>query len=342
MKRRSVVFNAPHEAVLVQETLNDSLSERQVMVETIASAISPGTEMLVYRGEAPDNLTVDETLAALPGAFSFPIKYGYSAVGRVVKIGGSVDSSWQDRVVFAFNPHETAFTASVDDLVPLPPDIQPEEAVFLPNMETAVNFVMDGRPLIGEQIVIFGQGIVGLLTAALLVNVPLAKVFTVDRYPRRRDLSCRLNVEASFDPDSATFAADLAEQLGRRGDDLTFELSGAPAALDQAIRATGFGGRVVIGSWYGQKSVTLALGGEFHRSRITLISSQVSTLQPELTGRWDKARRFELVWEAIRRIRPAQFITHRIPVEEASSAYQLYDQHPDDALQIILTYRSSS
>jgi len=335
------MFTAPHEAAVVEEKFDDNLSEKQVLVETLVSAISPGTEMLIYRGQAPDDLAVDESLAALPGMFSFPMKYGYSAVGRVIKIGSGVDRSWQDRLVFAFNPHETCFTAAIEDLMPVPADIESEEAIFLANTETAVNFVMDGRPLIGERIVVFGQGIVGLLTAALLVKVPLVNVLTVDRYPRRREASCSLKVAASLDPASPTFSADLADRIGESGADLTFEMSGAPTALDQAIGVTGYGGRVVIGSWYGNKPVTLALGGKFHRSRMTLISSQVSTLQPELTGRWDKSRRFELAWDAIRRIRPAQFITHRIPFEDASSAYQLYDCQPQDALQIIFTYGRS-
>jgi threonine dehydrogenase-like Zn-dependent dehydrogenase len=115
-------------------------------------------------------------------------------------------------------------------------------------------------------------------------------------------------------------------------------LSGQPAALDQAIAATGFGGRVVIGSWYGQKRAALDLGGRFHRSRIRLISSQVSTIAPEWTGRWTKARRFETAWQMIEQVKPAQLVTHRFPVAQAATAYALLDERPSEAIQIMLSF----
>ncbi len=132
--------------------------------------------------------------------------------------------------------------------------------------------------------------------------------------------------------------AALREHADDAGADLTYELSGNPTALDQAIAVTGFSGRIVIGSWYGQKRADLNLGGPFHRSRIRLISSQVSSLAPEWGGRWTKSRRLQVAWRMIERLRPASLITHRIPIEQASTAYTLLDRHPEDAMQIILTY----
>ena len=117
------------------------------------------------------------------------------------------------------------------------------------------------------------------------------------------------------------------------------ELSGSPSALNDAIALTGFGGRVVIGSWYGEKQAILDLGGEFHRSRIKLISSQVSTIAPELSGRWDKGRRFQVAWDALERIHPEKWITHRFPLDEAAQAYSLLDKNPEETIQIILQYR---
>ena len=124
----------------------------------------------------------------------------------------------------------------------------------------------------------------------------------------------------------------------RQGADLTFELSGNPTALNDAIALTAFSGRIVIGSWYGEKQVEVNLGGTFHRSRIKLISSQVSTIAPELEGRWDKARRFDAAWKALERTRPEKWITHRFPLEEAAQAYRLLDESPQDAIQVLLTY----
>jgi threonine dehydrogenase-like Zn-dependent dehydrogenase len=255
-------------------------------------------------------------------------------------VGAQVAPEWQDRLVFSFHPHESHFLASLDELIPVPPPLSPEEAAFLPNMETAVNFLMDGQPLIGEQVVIFGQGVVGLLTTALLARLPLASLVTLDRYPLRRQTSLALGAHASLDPAEPQVLTQLHAvlQQGQPGADLTYELSGNPAALDQAIAATGFSGRVVIGSWYGQKRADLNLGGRFHRSRIRLISSQVSTLAPEWTGRWSKARRLQVAWWMLEQVRPAHLITHRFPLTQADQAYALLDQHPEEAIQVILTY----
>ena len=123
------------------------------------------------------------------------------------------------------------------------------------------------------------------------------------------------------------------------GADLTYELSGAPQALNLAISLTGFTGRVVIGSWYGQKRADLDLGGYFHRSRIRLISSQVSTLSPELSGRWSKARRFELAWEMISQVNPEQWITQRFPLDRAAEAYRLLDERPHETIQVMFDYK---
>lgn len=306
-------------------------------MQTLYSAISPGSEMLIYAGLFPEALAVDETISALSGEFGYPLKYGYAAVGRVAQIGSGVDPRWLGRLVFAFNPHESHFNARVDELQPLPQGVEPEQAVFLPNMETAVNFLMDGRPLIGERVVVLGQGIVGLLTTALLTRFPLSTLVTLDRFEMRRRAALQLGAHASLDPEDESTASRLAELLPQ-GADLCYELSGSPAALDQAIALTGFAGRIVVGSWYGNKRASLDLGGRFHRSRIRLVSSQVSTLAPEFTARWSKARRFHVAWKMLREIAPERLITHRFALADAAQAYQLLDRQPETAIQILFTY----
>lgn len=334
---RSVNFDAPHRVSLRQETL-PPLSGAQVCVETICSAISSGTEMLIYRGQFPDDLKLDENISALAGKFSYPLKYGYAAVGRVVQVGADVTPQWNNRLVFAFHPHESHFIAAPEELIPVPDGISPEEAVFFPNMETAVNLVMDSAPLIGERAVILGQGVVGLLTTALLAYFPLAALITFDLYETRRRVSLQMGAHLSLQ-DTAQFTPTEKTRWLPHGADLTLEVSGSPAALDQALALTGFGGRVIVASWYGTKPVSLNLGGHFHRSRLRLISSQVSTIAPELSARWNKARRFELVWEMLKRVRPSRLISHRFPLEKAGEAYRLIDRSGEQALQVIFTYR---
>jgi 2-desacetyl-2-hydroxyethyl bacteriochlorophyllide A dehydrogenase len=333
MEQKSLYFTAPGQ-VEIRSARLATPGPGHVMVETVLSAISSGTEGLIYRGQFPDGLALDESISALAREFGYPLKYGYSTVGRVSALGEGVDAVWNGRLVFAFHPHESCFLVPVDELMLVPEGLPAEEAVFLPNMETAVNFVLDGSPLLGEQVAVFGQGIVGLLTSALLARFPLGSLVTLDRFPLRRQASLALGVHASLDP-QAEDCLDEISGLFPKGADLAYELSGSPAALDQAIAVTGYAGRVVIGSWYGKKSASLNLGGRFHRSRIRLVSSQVSTLAPELTGRWDKLRRFAAAWEMLRRVQPSRWITHRYPLEQAAQAYQLLDQHPEQAIQVV-------
>jgi threonine dehydrogenase-like Zn-dependent dehydrogenase len=125
---------------------------------------------------------------------------------------------------------------------------------------------------------------------------------------------------------------------GAEGADLAFELTGSPGALDSAIAATGVDGRIVIGSWYGTKTAPLALGGRFHRSRIRMVASQVSTLAPALRGRWSKESRFGVALSWLARIRPSQLVTHRVPLERAAEAYRLLCDEPQSVLQVLLVH----
>ncbi len=341
MPGQALYFLAPRQVALKDEDAA-APAYGQVLVQTLISAISSGTELLIYRGQAPPDLARDETIAALAGDFSLPLKYGYAAVGRVAERGPGVAPEWEGRLVFAFHPHESRFLATPDELLPLPPEVPPEDAVFFPNVETAITLLMDGPPLLGEQVAVFGQGVVGLLLTSLLARWPLAALVTLDLYPKRRLASETLGAHLSLDPTAPHAAAQLLAALqGPRpypGADLVFEVSGNPAALDQAIAAAGFHGRVVIGSWYGLKPTELSLGGRFHRSRIRLVSSQVSTLPPGLAGRWNKARRSQATWQMLREIKPSRLVTHRFPLKEAAQAYTLLDRHPGEAIQVILTY----
>jgi 2-desacetyl-2-hydroxyethyl bacteriochlorophyllide A dehydrogenase len=312
-----------------------------MLVETLCSAISPGTEMLIYRGQFPKELA--DVHDPLSNELKYPLSYGYACVGKVVKISKEMRHRWLGRLVFAFRPHTSHFIATPDDLIPLPEGMSPETACFLPNMETAVNLVQDGAPILGERVLVLGQGVVGLLTTTLLAEFPLEILVTADCYPLRRKTSLNVGAKTSFDPGAPDFCEQAALQpksvtSAQYGYDLIFELSGSPAALNDAIELAGFGGRIVIGSWYGEKEAKLDLGGSFHRSRIKLIASQVSTIAPGLRGRWDKARRFQVAWDALERIRPEKWITHRFPLDEAAQAYRLLDENPQETIQIILQY----
>jgi len=337
-KARTLYFTAPRQ-IEVRETSLPALKEKEVLVETICSAISAGTEMLVYRGQFPHIADVHDNVSS---DLNYPLAYGYACVGKVMEIGKSVNAAWLNGMVFGFQPHSSHFISKTESLLPVPHSLKAETASFLPGMETAVNLAQDGAPILGERALVLGQGVVGLLTASLLSEFPLESLVTVDRYElRRQALNVReaiIKHHASLDSSTEDFR-EQARELLEGGADLTFELSGSPSALNDAVALTTFSGRIVIGSWYGQKRAEIDLGGAFHRSRIKLISSQVSTIAPELSARWDKARRFEVAWEALERIRPEKWITHRISLNEADMAYQLLDENPQETIQVIFEYK---
>jgi 2-desacetyl-2-hydroxyethyl bacteriochlorophyllide A dehydrogenase len=336
VNRKTLYFTAPRHVELREEPL-PVLGADDVLVETTCSAISAGTEMLVYQGHFPRDLETDSVISSLRGGFKYPCVYGYASVGIIRDLGTQVDKGWRDKLVFAFQPHASHFITNPDSLLLIPNSLLPETACFLPNMETAINLVQDAAPILGERVFLLGQGIIGLLTTSLLSEFPLETLVTADYFKLRREASLGLKVSDSLDPNSENFQKDSTAYAQRKFD-LTFELSGNPSALNTALSLTCFSGRIVIGSWYGEKLAEVELGGAFHRSRIRLISSQVSTIAPELSGRWDKARRFDIAWKTLERIKPEKWITHRFPLDQAEKAYKLLDESPHEAIQILFTY----
>jgi 2-desacetyl-2-hydroxyethyl bacteriochlorophyllide A dehydrogenase len=338
---KTVRFLSPG-VVNVEESALPEPGEGEVLVGSICSAISAGTELLAYRNQLPSEMAMDATFPALSSTPSYPLSFGYAAVGEVLAAGTGVDASWGGRRVFAFHPHASHFVAATTELTPLPESCSPEAAALLPSMETALNLLHDGRPLIGERIAVLGQGVVGLLTTALLSRLRPSPLITVDAHPLRRRTSLTFGASVSLDPaDSDSlqpWRVATQNTRGASGLDLCYELSGSPEALDLALELTGYSGRIVIGSWYGTKRGEVNLGGPFHRSRIRILSSQVSTIDPALSGRWDKDRRLALALELIEQFQPEALITHRIPVEQAAQAYRLLDQEPERALQVLITY----
>ena len=341
MRQHRLEFTAPGR-VAVKTGPAPQPAAHEVLVRTSYSAISPGTEMLVYRNQWPGGIAVDTTIDALAGAFAYPLAYGYCAVGRVIATGASISNGWMHRRVFAFQPHQNLFCAPPAALHPVPDDINDETALFLPGMETAVNLLLDGAPLIGEEVIVVGQGIVGLLTTALLARFPLGALAALDAYPLRREASMRFGAGQCFAPGDPAFLTRFGGAPGQGGRaDLVYELSGNPAGLDTAISLARYSGRVVVGSWYGAKRVELDLGSFFHRGRVKLISSQVSSIAPELSGRWQNSRRIDLAWEMLRLVHPSDCITQRFGLDQAPAAYALIDRSPAETIQVIFDYRSA-
>lgn len=321
--------------VSVQEEPLEPPGNGEILLESIVSAISPGTEMLFYNGQLEKGVSVDATIEDYRRELSYPLRYGYASVGRIVRAGAGVDPALLGRLAFAFTPHASASCLPAESAIPVPDDITPEEAAFLASAETAVNLVLDSRPLLGERASVFGLGVIGLLTSGLLARFPLACVSGWDLHPLRREAAASLGVTAG-DPNEKPPDAGT--------EDVAVEVSGSAAGFRLALSSCRFSGRLVIGSWYGMGAHGQAFDAfdtVFHRNRVSIVPSQVSTIDPSLTGRWNRERRLASAWEAIRRIRPGRLITHRVPFSRAADAYRLIAMSPALTIQVMLVHESA-
>jgi 2-desacetyl-2-hydroxyethyl bacteriochlorophyllide A dehydrogenase len=307
----------------------------EILVKTLRSAISQGTEMLVYRGQVDPRTSLD--LPTLGGSFAFPIKYGYASVGRVEEIGGAVEGIDRGDIVFVHHPHQSAYVVPAASAVRLPAELSPEAGAFLANVETAINVTLDAHPRLGDRAVVFGAGVVGLLVIQLLRRAGAATIIAVEPIERRRKLAADAGADTvlTSGPELAGQVIDLTEGQGA---DLAIEVTGNPAALSQAIDCVGFQGTVVACSWYGTKPVSIELGGHFHRGRVRVVSSQVSHLDPALSPRWTMARRMNLARDLLARLQTLPMVTHRFALTDAAGAYRLLAERPEEAVQVLFTY----
>lgn len=327
-----VWFSSARRVELRGESDRD-LGPHDVRVRALASAVSHGTEMLVYRGQVPEDLALD--LPTLDGSYAFPIKFGYASAGRVLSVGHDVTRVRVGDLVFVHHPHQDVYIVAEDAVVPLGHLDDPERGAFLANVETAVNVVLDAHPRLDELVAVHGQGVVGLLVTQLLRRAG-ARVIAVDPIPLRRELALVCGAEAAVAPEGAL--DEIRARSGARGADLAIEVSGSGVALQQAIDGVAFQGTVVVASWYGTKPVTLRLGAGFHRSRVRIVSSQVGHVDPALAPRWDRERRLDVARTLLAELVLRPLVTHRIPFARAAEAYTLVDTRPAETVQVLLTY----
>ena len=264
-------------AELRTETLPEP-SAGQVRVRTLHSGISRGTETLVYRGEVPASEVERMRAPFQVGDFPGPVKYGYNSVG-IVELG---PAALLGRTVFCLFPHQTRYVVPADAVHVLPEAVPPARAVILGNLETAVNALWDAAPRLGDRIAVVGGGAVGLLVAWLAGRLPGCTVEVVDTQVVRRLVAQRLGVDFAV-PEAARDEADLV-----------IHASGRAEGLATALRLAAFEATVLELSWYGQREVSVALGGAFHSRRLTLKSSQVGQVAAAQRSRWSHRRRIEL------------------------------------------------
>jgi hypothetical protein len=248
------------------------LAEGALRVRALMSGISRGTESLVFHGRVPPSEWQRMRCPFQEGAFPYPVKYGYAMVG-VVQDGPS------DRIgqrVFSLHPHQSLFDIPAESAAPIPDAIPTARAVLAPQMETALNANWDAGAVDGR-VAVVGGGVIGLLTAYLAART--AQVTLVDVNPARRAVAEGLGLAFALPHDAP------------RDCKLVFHASGAGEGLDLALQLCAFEATVIELSWFGDKPVSVSLGGAFHSQRLTLKASQVGSVAPSHRADYDYRRR---------------------------------------------------
>ena len=256
----------------VGELRGESLAAADVLVTSLASGISRGTEALVFAGRVPPSQFAAMRAPLMAGEFPFPVKYGYSAVGRTPD-GGRV---------FVLHPHQDRFFAPAAMCVPVPDNVPTARAVLAANMETAVNIAWDAACLPGARVLVVGAGVVGLLVGSLMARVPGTEIVLVDINPKRARLAALFGCGFAL-PDAAPDDQDLVVHA-----------SGSEPGLRIALACAGNEARVIEASWFGDRAPSVPLGEAFHARRLRLIASQVGQIAPAMRGRRSHRQRLAL------------------------------------------------
>ena len=312
---RSFWIRAPGHGEIVSAELPPRQAG-EVLVRTSFSGISRGTEALVFRGAVPPSQYDAMRAPFQEGEFPAPVKYGYSSVG-IVEEG---PDRLRGRTVFCLYPHQDRYCVPAAAVCPVPARVPSSRAVLAANMETAVNVVWDARPGPGDEIVLIGGGVVGLLAATLCRDLPGARVTVVDPNRSRAAVAAALGLAYSPNPPEGSTA------------DLVIHASGHPDGLRAALAAAGREATIVEASWYGTAQVPLPLGEAFHARRLTIRSSQVGHVPPERAPRWSRGRRLELALALLTDARLDALVSGESGFDELPAVLAALATQPGDAL----------
>jgi len=255
-----------------------------VVVRTLRSGVSRGTEALVFRGGVPESQHAAMRAPFQEGEFPGPVKYGYLSVGAVEHGPPEL----RGRTVFCLYPHQTAYVVPAGAVTPVPDDVPPARAVLAGTVETAINALWDGAPLIGDRIAVVGAGMVGCAVARLLARFPGVTVTLVDIDPSRAGVAEALGARFALPADAPG------------GCDLVVHTSATAAGLQRSLDLLAPEGTVLELSWYGDTEIPLALGGAFHSGRLRIRASQVGTVSPARSARRTTADRLRLALDLLR------------------------------------------
>jgi len=323
------------------------LAPTEVRIRTLFSGISAGTELSQFRGTNPFmHRRFDEPsrlfLAAEAPSWPYPVRnLGYEEVGEIVEVGSGAAGLKAGQRVFGTWGHRTHHVATVeyarDRLMPEGAD--PRIGVFSHIGAVALNGVHDAQIRIGDVVAVFGLGVPGQIVAQA-ARASGAHVIGVDPDASRRETALRLGTHEVLDPTQGSAAEAIKRLTGSKGADVCIEVSGAPAALAEAIRAVAYSARVVAMGFFQGEVPGLRLGEEFHHNRVQLVCSQISGVAPEASYRWSKPRLWrtavELQHKGVLSLTP--LITHSAGFEDAPALFERLDKGEPGLLQAVIAF----
>lgn len=324
------------------------LETKEIRLKTLYSGISAGTELTAYRGSNPylhKRWDPDHKLfrGSETASHKYPIRgWGYEEVGEVAELGVEVTDIRVGDIIYGTWGHRTHHIVEEEYARQrvLPADLDAILGIFSQIGAISLNGVHDARIRIGETVAVFGLGVPGQIVAQLAKKSG-AYVVGVDLIEKRLNLATELgSVDVAIDAGSGSVGEQIKELTDGRGADVSLEASGSTAALHEAIRATAYSSRVIALGFYQGEAHSLLLGEEFHHNRVNIVCSQISGVDPELTYRWNQLRMVQatmrLQAEGILNLKP--LISHVYPFQEASEAFRVLDEEPEETLQVVLGF----
>lgn len=342
-----LVFTKPR-TVGFESFEDQPLGPHEVRVRTLYSGISAGTEMTAYRGSNPylsKQWDAKNRLFLATEAPSQPyplVGWGYEEVGEVIEINPEVTTLKVSDIVYGTWGHRTHHTLQEEyaNKRLKPNNLDPILAIYSHIGPIALNGILDANIHVGETVAVFGLGVLGQVIAQL-ARLNGARVFGVDTIEKRLELAKELGaIECGFNPKEGSPAEQIKALTNGRGADVTIEVTGSARALHEAVRATAYSARVVALGFFQGEAQGLMLGEEFHHNRIQLVCSQIGNVDPSLSYRWDRIRLIHTIMDlqakGLLNLRPV--ITHIIPFKQAAQGFQILDETPDQALQVVLDF----
>jgi threonine dehydrogenase-like Zn-dependent dehydrogenase len=294
-----------------------------VIVSTLYSGISRGTEAMVFKGTVPRSEYQRMRAPFQAGDFPAPVKYGYINVGLVERGPAALEG----RTVFCLYPHQTRYVVPAEAVHVLPDNVPAARAVLAAYMETAVNGLWDAPPRLGDRVAVVGAGTLGCLVAWLASSIAGCRVELVDIEPGKRRAAEALGVDFAEPPDAAPEV------------DLVVHTSGTQQGLATALGLAGFEATVLELSWFGDQRIALPLGEAFHSRRLILRSSQVGAVAASQRPRWTVQRRMRLVLELLAAPELDVLITGEHPFDELPAVLAQLSEPGGQALCHRIVYR---